>query len=85
MTCRRCRESVVASIEGLSLNRTPAYIVIRSRRFCFDCGRYLIARRIKQGRQAYASASYAMGMVDTSCPICGNPHTGESCVVDPGV
>ena len=23
--------------------------------------------------------------LNTPCPICGNIHTGESCVVDPGV
>lgn len=57
--CKRCGESVSVVRDRI----TSTYMTIRGRRFCFDCGRYLMARRVKFGLPPYKSAFYGTGLL----------------------
>lgn len=93
---RRGRKTAVVSAENVCLGREDRFAVhnawIKIREIVPDEVVLAWRRDYLNGKTAqewvlYANETKKTALLedDPICPICGNAHTGDSCVVDPGI
>lgn len=85
----RGRKAAVVPAENFRLGREDRFAVhnawIQIREIVPDEVVLAWRRAYLDGKTAQEWVMYAKELNDPICPICGNAHTGDSCVVDPGV